>query len=155
MFTVQLQDPMTLRTLWLGVAAALLLLAAVLFFVYTRIPAGSFSSLFGKNNSTSAGGFMDLKSKYLTLLSVLMIRLQKGEVSPRKAFQTSSFLLRCFVYEATGKPVHFRTLTEMRKMNVKVASELVGTLYESSFAPRSLGNAEAAINRTSEVIRRW
>ena len=152
-FTVDMQDPLSFRLVWIGLA--LLLAAAGAFFLWYCLRDRSWMGTRAARAVDPYANLPALKKKYMLLLDELEKRADKGELTLRKAFQTCSLLARSFVEEITGRPVSKSTLTDLKKMKMTPIENLVRVLYEPEFAPRSIGDLKEALKMTREVIRKW
>ena len=157
-FTVQLQDSLSLSIWWLVLAAALVALAAVLWFVVRkRFPRRIHEKTKREKQPEppAAEGLEGLKTEYLQRMKVTSMRLSVGRLSLRDAYQTMSADLREFVEKACGVRVREMTLSEIRALGIRPLTELVQNYYEPEFALQSEANAKRSFEMTCNVIRRW
>jgi len=96
-----------------------------------------------------------IQIRYLRELDFLKRRVEKGQMSVRRAYQELSKIIRYFVYEVTDIRVQNYTLEEIQKVGLPSLTELISEYYEPEFAEHSLGDAAASIEKTRKVIKEW
>ncbi len=96
-----------------------------------------------------------LKDKYTRLLTDLEKNRLDNKITDRQAFQTSSKIVRDFVYEATGIQVQNYTLSEIQAANLPKLYELIAQCYVPEFAAEANANIYELINKARKVIGEW
>ncbi len=96
-----------------------------------------------------------IKQKYLQKLEQLKNLLQNKTISSRKGYQELSKYIRKFIFELTNIKVQNYSLEEIKQLNIPILYELVKDYYRPEFARKSEGNILEAIEKASEVIRKW
>ena len=66
-----------------------------------------------------------IKLKYLKKLIVLENKIDKNEITIRKAYQNLSSIIRYFVYAVTGIKVQNYTLEDIKGLNISMLYELI------------------------------
>jgi len=113
---------------------------------------------FKKNNNIIVANYKNfylIKMNYLNRIDILEQKVDKREISNRKAFQELSMIIRLFVKEVTGLDVTTCVLSDIERLNIPILYELVKEYYSPEFAKISLGNIKFSISNTREVINRW
>ena len=96
-----------------------------------------------------------IKIKYLKKLNIIEKKLEKNEISIRKAYQNLSAVIRYFVHAVTGIKVQNCTLEDIKKMNMPLLYELIKEYYTPEFAEKSVGDVKSSIEKTRKVIKKW
>ena len=88
-------------------------------------------------------------------LIVLENKIDKNEITIRKAYQNLSSIIRYFVYAVTGIKVQNYTLEDIKGLNMSMLYELIKEYYRPEFAEKSLGDIKLSIEKTRKVIKKW
>lgn len=98
-----------------------------------------------------------LRADYTRQIDLVLGRAATGEISPRRAHQQLSVLVRHFVQEVSGIDAPTMTLTELtaRGPRLTPVSEVVGTLYPGEFGPRETATLDGAGTVAKQVVARW
>ena len=158
-FTVVLQNGMHFSVIWLIIAAVLAAAAVLLWIWLVRLKKKAIEdgSWNGTPVKTSDAGPTDsqqlLKSRYLQKLQSGKAKYQEGKINARIAAQEISLLVRSFVFDATGKPVHLYTLRDIEKKHLKELGKHVRLLYEPEFAPED--EKEETVLKLYEAAERF
>lgn len=97
----------------------------------------------------------EIKIKYLRKLLSLERKIEKNEITIRKAYQGLSNIIRYFVHDVTGIKVQNCTLEDIKKLNMPKLYALIKEYYRPEFAEKSLGDVKSSIEKTRKVIRKW
>ena len=103
----------------------------------------------------SSKNLIDIKSKYLYNIQILIEDLNTNKISERIAYQSLSRLIRNFIYEVTNIKVQYYTLEDIKKINMPILSKLVEEYYNPEFERVSKGNVLESIGKTKKVIENW
>ena len=103
----------------------------------------------------SSKNLIDIKSKYLYNIQILIVDLNTNKISERIAYQSLSRLIRNFIYEVTNIKVQYYTLEDIKKINMPILSKLVEEYYNPEFERVSKGNVLESIDKTKKVIENW
>ena len=103
----------------------------------------------------SSKNLIDIKSKYLYNIQILIVDLNTNKISERIAYQSLSRLIRNFIYEVTNIKVQYYTLEDIKKINMPILSKLVEEYYKQEFERVSKGNILESIDKTKKVIENW
>ena len=103
----------------------------------------------------SSKNLIDIKSKYLYNIQILIEDLNTNKISERIAYQSLSRLIRNFIYEVTNIKVQYYTLEDIKKINMPILSKLVEEYYNPEFERVSKGNILESIDKTKKVIENW
>ena len=103
----------------------------------------------------SSKNLIDIKSKYLYNIQILIEDLNANKISERIAYQSLSRLIRNFIYEVTNIKVQYYTLEDIKKINMPILSKLVEEYYKQEFERVSKGNILESIDKTKKVIENW
>ena len=103
----------------------------------------------------SSKNLIDIKSKYLYNIQILIEDLNTNKISERIAYQSLSRLIRNFIYEVTNIKVQYYTLEDIKKINMPILSKLVEEYYNPEFERVSKGNVLESIDKTKKVIENW
>lgn len=103
----------------------------------------------------SSKNLIDIKSKYLYNIQILIVDLNTNKISERIAYQSLSRLIRNFIYEVTNIKVQYYTLEDIKKINMPILSKLVEEYYNPEFERVSKGNILESIDKTKKVIENW
>lgn len=103
----------------------------------------------------SSKNLIDIKSKYLYNIQILIVDLNTNKISERIAYQSLSRLIRNFIYEVTNIKVQYYTLEDIKKINIPILSKLVEEYYKPEFERVSKGNILESIDKTKKVIENW
>lgn len=96
-----------------------------------------------------------IKLKYLKKLTILENKIDKNEITIRKAYQNLSSIIRYFVNSVTGIKVQNCTLEDIKKLKMPMLYELIKEYYNPEFAEKSLGDIKSSIEKTRKVIKKW
>lgn len=96
-----------------------------------------------------------IKGKYLAELETIKQELWREQITTREAYQRMSLCIRHFVYEVTGIQVQNYTLQDIRQLHMPHLEELIAEYYAPEFAPTSLGDSTASLERTKRAIELW
>lgn len=96
-----------------------------------------------------------IKLKYLKKLTILENKIDKNEITIRRAYQNLSSIIRYFVNAVTGIKVQNCTLEDIKKLNMPMLYELIKEYYNPEFAEKSLGDIKSSIEKTRKVIKKW
>lgn len=102
-----------------------------------------------------AKSIMDLKNKYIKILTDIEIRHSENKITDRMAYQELSALVRNFVFEVTGIKVQNYTLEDIKKANLPKLYELIAECYVPEFAAENNSNVQDSIKRARKVIGEW
>ena len=154
-FTVDLREPHSFMTIWLGLACALFVIALALaaFTIWKMKQERDALKGMQVKNMTLAE-LNALKERYLQECSKLEETLHETN-DIRMVYQRLSEISRMFVSEATGLKVQNCTLSQIRKMKLPQLREMVEEYYDPEFAVRSTGDVEGALAKTERMITRW
>jgi hypothetical protein len=145
--------PLPYSPLWTWAGAILLLLVAAWYaFVIgsTRRPRLRSASLPVPLTDLPA-----LQSAYLQRIDDVEHEAAAGNLSARAAHQEISFLLRCFVRDATGVDASRMTHADLAKHPLPRAAEAVGALYPGEFGFEPLPAVAASATTAREAVRSW
>lgn len=98
---------------------------------------------------------MDLKNKYIKILTDIEMRHSENKITDRVAYQELSALVRNFVFEVTGIKVQNYTLEDIKKANLPKLYELIAECYVPEFAAENNSNVQDSIKRARKVIGEW
>ena len=160
--TVELQNPME-YSLWVSIIAGLLIIIAVVYFIYFII-----RLILKKNKDAEKKSAVPvtprpiaaslLKDKYIRRVQDIKKQYMGKNIGIRDGYQELSVVIREFVHEETGINVESLTAAEIRAKGIGKLDRLMEEYYVPEFAedekikgkdlPRSCDTAE-------EVIRSW
>lgn len=106
-------------------------------------------------NDTKKKNIKAIKIKYLKKLDIVEKKLDRNEITLRRAYQHLSGIIRYFVYTVTGIKVQNCTLEDIKKLKMPMLTELISEYYRPEFAEKSVGDVKASIEKTRKVIKRW
>ena len=154
-FTVELREPHSFKTIWLGLAGILFVIAlALAAFTIWKIKQERDALKGIQVKKMTLAELNALKARYLRECSQLEKTLQDtGDI--RGVYQRLSEISRMFVSEATGLQVQNCTLSQIRKMKLPELRNMVEEYYDPEFAVRSTGDVEGALAKTERMISRW
>ncbi len=98
---------------------------------------------------------VDLKNKYIRVLTDIEMRHAQNKLTDRLAYQELSASIRDFVFEVTGIRVQNFTLEEIKKINLPQLYELIEECYVPEFAAGYNGNVHDSIIKARKVIGEW
>lgn len=96
-----------------------------------------------------------IKQKYIKKLNEVEQKILNNKITIRSAYQSTSFIIRCFVYEMTNIKVQNYTLNDISKLNMPILYELIQEYYVPEFSEQSIGNIKSSIEKTRKVIEKW
>ncbi len=99
-----------------------------------------------------------LKGRYIQRIDEVVRLGDAGELSPRRAHQELSVVVRDFVQEASGVQAPTMTLAELGRTGdpaLAPVSDVVRGLYPVEFGPERAVSVAAAAAYAREVVARW
>ena len=108
-----------------------------------------------KIESDNNPNIKSIKLKYLKKLTILENKIDKKEITIRKAYQNLSSIIRYFVHSITGIKVQNYTLEDIKKLNMPMLYELIKEYYRPEFAEKSLVDIKSSIEKKRKVIKKW
>jgi hypothetical protein len=96
-----------------------------------------------------------VKGEYLRKLDDLESKVNSGSISMREGYQRLSNMTRAFVYEVTGIHVQDYTITEIRRLDMPILTDLMNEYYRFEFSEHTPSSISDSIERTKGMIARW
>lgn len=148
--SVKLQDPFSYSIYPIFIILAILIIYTIILFLKRK----------KKDNSKTilrkpVINLEKVKLKYIKKLQELEQKIDKNKISTRTAYQSTSIIIRHFVYEVTNIKVQNYTLAEIANLEMPELYELVKEYYIPEFAVQSLGDIKESIEKTRKVIEKW
>ena len=156
--TVSLMKPFSYSLVYVWIIAGIMLLPVLVFLIYKLIqyikgrkntPKKNNEKTFVKKDSSI------VKKEYLEKLNELEAGYREKTIDERTLYIRLSSLVRGFVFEMTGIPVHTKTLSEIRNKEMPVLTELIEQYYTPEFARKSYSNPLEAIFNAKGIVEKW
>lgn len=98
----------------------------------------------------------NLKAEFLRAVNRIADRHEAGELEAREGHLELTGVMRRFVRRTTGHDVTSQDVsTLLAEPRTRPVGELIASLYEPDFAPRTDAQLQGSVRQAREVIREW